>query len=142
MVNNILNKYTEKLSKHYRQIVVDNEAGMEHLSRRTSGRIDLLFLVTDYSLRGLRAVRRINSMIPSLKLDVGKLALVVTRGPEQLGDAFLTEAKEIAIPIAGVIPHDPTLLEFDMARRSLIDLPDSAPSVVAVDRLLDGHLPG
>ncbi|HSL38964.1 MAG TPA: AAA family ATPase [Desulforhopalus sp.] len=140
MVNNILNKYTEKLSKHYRQIVVDNEAGMEHLSRRTSGRIDLLFLVTDYSLRGLRAVRRINSMIPSLKLDVGKLALVVTRGPEQLGDAFLAEAKEIAIPIAGVIPHDPTLLEFDMARRSLIDLPDSAPSVVAVDRLLDEHL--
>lgn len=142
MVNNILNKYTEKLNKHYRQIVVDNEAGMEHLSRRTSGRIDLLFLVTDYSLRGLRAVRRINLMIPSLKLDVGKLALVVTRGPDQLGDAFLAESAEIAIPIAGVIPHDPTLLEFDMARRSLIDLPDSAPSVVAVERLLDEHLSG
>ncbi len=139
MVNNILNNFTDKLSRHYRCMVVDNEAGMEHLSRRTSGRVDLLFLVTDYSLRGLRAVRRINDMLVGLKLDVKELALIVTRGPAELGETFLAEAAEIGIPIAGVIPDDPALLEFDMARRSLLDLPDDSPAVLAVDKLLDSY---
>ncbi len=118
MVNNILNNFTDKLSAHYKYMIVDNEAGMEHLSRRTSGQVDMLYLVTDYSLRGLRAVKRINSMLQGLKLDVKNLAIVVSRGPENLSDAFLAEVEEIGLPIAGVIPNDPALLEFDMERRS------------------------
>lgn len=139
MVNNILNNFTDKLSNHYDYIIVDNEAGMEHLSRRTSGKVDILFLVTDYSLRGLRAVRRIHSMLPSLKLDVKKLAIIVTRGPEQLGDAFLAEVDEIGVPIAGIIPNDPALLEFDMERRSLLDLPNDSLSVQAVQSIMHEH---
>ncbi|HBG18964.1 MAG: protein AcsF [Desulfobacterales bacterium GWB2_56_26] len=141
MVNNILNKFTDKLTKHYKYLVVDNEAGMEHLSRRTSGRVDLLFLVTDYSLRGLRAVRRINDMLGGLKLDVKNLAIVVTRGPENLSQEFLAEVQEIGLPIAGVIPYDPALLEFDMERRSLLDLPAESPSVLAVDKLMKEYCP-
>lgn len=141
MVNNILNKFTDRLTGHYTYTVVDNEAGMEHLSRRTSGLVDLLFLVTDYSLRGLRAVRRINDMIPGLKLDIKNLAIVVTRGPEDLSAEFLAEVREIGLPIAGVIPYDPALLEFDMARRSLLDLPDASPSVLAVEKLMREYCP-
>lgn len=136
MVNNILNNFTDKLSRHYGYIVVDNEAGMEHLSRRTSGVVDTLFLVTDYSLRGLRAVRRIHDMLESLKLQVKDMAIIVTRGPEKLGDAFMDEVNQIGLPVAAVIPNDPTLLEFDMEQRSLLDLPDEAPSVTAIDHLL------
>lgn len=141
MVNNILHNFTDKLSSSYNYIVVDNEAGMEHLSRRTSGRVDMLFLVTDYSLRGLRAVKRIHSMLDSLKLDVGHLGIVVSRGPEQLGDAFLQEAAEIGIEIEAVVPDDPALLEYDMARKSLLELPDDSPSVVAIDKLLKLRVP-
>lgn len=141
MVNNILNSFTDKLTVHYKYTVVDNEAGMEHLSRRTSGRVDMLFLVTDYSLRGLRAVRRINEMLGGLKLDVKKMAIIVTRGPEKLSSEFLTEANEIGLPIAGVIPYDPALLEFDMARRSLLDLPAESPSVLAVDKFMLEYCP-
>ncbi len=141
MVNNILNNFTDKLSAHYKYMVVDNEAGMEHLSRRTSGDVDMLFLVTDYSLRGLRAVRRINSMLEGLKLNVGNLAIVVTRGPEKLSDAFLNEVEEIGLPIGGVIPHDPALLEFDMEQRSLLDLPGESLSVQAVNKLMDEYCP-
>jgi CO dehydrogenase maturation factor len=141
MVNNILNNFTDKLTDHYKYMVVDNEAGMEHLSRRTSGQVDMLYLVTDYSLRGLRAVRRINSMLASLKLDVKNLAIIVTRGPEKLSDAFLTEVKEIGLPIAGVIPTDPALLEFDMERRSLLELPDDSLSVAAINRLMEEQCP-
>lgn len=139
MVNNILNNFTDRLANHYAYMVVDNEAGMEHLSRRTSGKVDMLFLVTDYSLRGLRAVRRINSMLESLKLDVKNLAIVVSRGPEQLSDQFLAEVEEIGLPIAGIIPNDPALLEFDMERRSLLELPDSSPAVSAVHTVMDEY---
>lgn len=141
MVNNILNNFTDKLSAHYKYMIVDNEAGMEHLSRRTSGHVDMLYLVTDYSLRGLRAVKRINSMLQGLKLDVKNLAIVVTRGPENLSDAFLEEVKEIGLPIAGVIPNDPALLEFDMERRSLLELPDDSLSVVAIQKLMKEQCP-
>ena len=58
MINNILNRFMEELEKSYEYIIVDNEAGMEHLSRRSSGRVDLLIMVTDYALRGLRADRK------------------------------------------------------------------------------------
>jgi CO dehydrogenase maturation factor len=136
MVNNILNNFSDKLSANYNYLVVDNEAGMEHLSRRTSGKVDMLYLVTDYSLRGLRAVKRIYSMLDSLKLDVGELGLIVSRGPAQLGDAFLKEVYEIGLPIAAVIPDDSALLEFDMERKSLLDLPDSSPSVLAISEML------
>lgn len=136
MVNNILNRFTDRLATSYRYMVVDNEAGMEHLSRRTSGRVDNLYLVTDYSLRGLRAVGRINAMLGSLKLQVQDLGIVVTRAPEQLNDTFLREAKEIGLPIVGIIPDDPALLDFDMEKRSLLELPDDSPAVQAVDRLL------
>ncbi len=141
MVNNILNRFTDKLSSHYKYMIVDNEAGMEHLSRRTSGRVDMLFLVTDYSLRGVRAVRRIHAMLENLKLDVKKLAIVVSRGPEELSEAFLAEVKEIGVPIAGIIPQDPALLEFDMEQRSLLELPDDSLSVVATQKLMDEYCP-
>ncbi len=141
MVNNILNKFTDKLAASYKYMVVDNEAGMEHLSRRTSGRVDMLFLVTDYSLRGLRAVRRINEMLQGLNLDVKKIGLVVTRAPAKLNDAFLREAEEIGVPLVGIIPDDPTLLEFDMEKRSLYDLPEDSLSVVAVNSLITNTLP-
>lgn len=141
MVNNILNNFTDKLSAHYTYMIVDNEAGMEHLSRRTSGRVDMLYLVTDYSLRGLRAVRRIHTMLKGLKLDVKNLAIVVTRGPEKLSDAFLAEVTEIGLPIAGIIPNDAALLEFDMERRSLLELPDDSLSVLAVKKLMEEQCP-
>jgi len=136
MVNNILNNFTDRLEKSYKYLVVDNEAGMEHLSRRTSGKVDMLFLITDYSLRGLRAVSRIHSMLTGLKLEVKDIGIIVTRAPEDLGEAFLKEVEEIGVPIVGTIPHDPMLLEFDMEKRSLMELPDDAPSVAAVSRIL------
>lgn len=141
MVNNILNNFADRLSTSYKYLVVDNEAGMEHLSRRTSGKVDTLYLVTDYALRGLRAVRRINDMLDSLKLDVKEIGIVVTRAPETLGDAFMKEVEEIGLPILGTIPYDPALLEFDMEERSLIDLPDDSLAVTAVEKIMTSSIP-
>ena len=137
MVNNILNRFAEELEGNYKYLLVDNEAGMEHLSRRTSGKMDMLLMVTDYALRGLRAVGRINSMLADLKLDVKQKGLIVNRAPSQLSQAFLDEVEQIGVPIVCTIPDDENLLNFDMECRSLIDLPDDSPAVVAVDGLMD-----
>jgi CO dehydrogenase maturation factor len=96
----------------------------------------MLYLVTDYSLRGLRAVHRIHGMLGSLKLEVKNLGIIVTRAPEKLGDAFLAEVAEIGIPIAGTIPNDPALLDFDMEKRSLLELPENSPAVIAISQLM------
>lgn len=137
MVNNILNRFAEELESNYKYLLVDNEAGMEHLSRRTSGKVDILLLVTDYALRGLRAVGRINEMLGDLKLDVLQKGIIVNRAPEQLSKAFLDEVERIGVPIICTIPDDGNLLEFDMEQRSLIELPDDSPAVVAVDGMMN-----
>lgn len=137
MVNNILNRFAGELEKNYTYLLVDNEAGMEHLSRRTSGRVDMLLLVTDYALRGLRAVGRINEMLGDLKLTVEHKGLIVNRAPQTLSKAFLEEAERIGVPILCTIPDDQNLLEFDMERRSLLDLPDDSPAVAAIQALME-----
>jgi CO dehydrogenase maturation factor len=140
MVNNILNRFAEELESNYRYLLVDNEAGMEHLSRRTSGKVDMLLMVTDYALRGLRAVGRINEMLGDLKLDVRQKGLIVNRAPDRLSQAFLDEAAQIGVPILCTIPQDDNLLEFDMERRSLLELPEDSRAVVAVKGLMENVL--
>ncbi|MEA1968911.1 MAG: AAA family ATPase [Thermodesulfobacteriota bacterium] len=137
MVNNILNRFTEELEKNYKYLLVDNEAGMEHLSRRTSGKVDMLLLVTDYALRGLRAVGRINEMLDDLKLDVKNVGIVVNRAPGELGQTFLDEVERIGLPIVCTIPNDDALLEFDMEQKSLVDLPDDSFAVAAVAEMMN-----
>ena len=136
MVNNILNRFAEELEKNYAWLLVDNEAGMEHLSRRSSGRVDMLMLVTDYALRGLRAVGRINEMLGDLKLDVREKGLIVNRAPDSLSPAFLEEVKSIGLPILCTIPEDNNLLDFDMERRSLLELPDNSPALNSITEMM------
>jgi CO dehydrogenase maturation factor len=137
MVNNILNRFADELETNYKYMLVDNEAGMEHLSRRTSGKVDMLLMVTDYALRGLRAVGRINGMLDDLKLDVREKGLIVNRAPDQLNQAFLDEVEQIGVPLLCSIPQDDNLLEFDMERRSMLELPDDSPAVLAVNELVE-----
>lgn len=136
MVNNILNRFADELESNYKYLLVDNEAGMEHLSRRTSGKVDMLLMVTDYALRGLRAVGRIHEMLDDLKLDVRNKGLIVNRAPETLSKAFLDEVESIGVPIICTIPEDPNLLEFDMERRSMLELSDDSPAVAAIDQMM------
>ncbi len=136
MVNNILNRFADELEKNYKYMLVDNEAGMEHLSRRTSGKVDMLLMVTDYALRGLRAVGRINEMLGDLKLDVKNKGLIVNRAPTTLSRTFLDEVEKIGVPIVCIIPDDKNLLEFDMERKSMLELPDDSPAVIAIDNMM------
>jgi CO dehydrogenase maturation factor len=97
----------------------------------------MLLMVTDYALRGLRAVGRINGLLDDLKLDVRQKGLIVNRAPDKLSQAFLDEVEQIGVPLLCTIPQDDNLLEFDMERRSMLELPDDSPAVLAVNDLME-----
>jgi CO dehydrogenase maturation factor len=133
--NNLLRLYMDKLMGAYRTVVVDNEAGMEHLSRRTTRDVDLLLIVSDASQVGIRSAQRIRELVTELALPVRRMALVVNQATE------LPPAVEMAIAangleLAGLVPEDPQIPEFELAGRPLLELPDDAPAVCAVERML------
>jgi CO dehydrogenase maturation factor len=82
-------------------------------------------------------VGRINAMLADLKLDVREKGLIVNRAPDQLNQAFLDEVEQIGVPLLCTIPQDDNLLEFDMERRSMLELPDDSPAVLAVNDLVE-----
>ena len=139
-INNILRNFLENLAANYQFVVIDNEAGLEHLSRKVNHNLDQILLVSDCSLRGLRTARRINELIEELDLDFKNRQLVVNRVPGELDPRIQQEIDGMGITLAGLIPEDPNLAEFDLEGRSLIELPDDSPAVVAVEKLIENRL--
>jgi CO dehydrogenase maturation factor len=135
--NLILRGFVEDLSGNYPYVVIDNEAGMEHLSRRTSETIDHMILVSDPSIRGLRSARKIHALIKELGLDVAKISLVVSRAPDPLPAQLEAEIEACGLPLLGKIPPDKMIDEYDLAIRPLTELPDTSPAVVASERILE-----
>jgi CO dehydrogenase maturation factor len=136
--NLILRGFVEDLSGNYPYVVIDNEAGMEHLSRRTSETIDHMILVSDPSIRGLRSARRIHALIEELNLDVAKISLVVSRAPEPLPAPLEEEIEASGIPLLGKIPADKAIEEYDLSLRPLTELPDASPAAEASAKILEG----
>jgi len=134
--NLMLRGFVEKLAGNYSYVVFDNEAGMEHLSRRTSERIDEMVLVSDPSLRGVRSAGRIHELIRELKLDVARVSLVLARAPEPLPLVLEEEVVRCGLPWIGTIPVDGQIEAFDLARKPIMELPDSSPAVRACESIL------
>jgi CO dehydrogenase maturation factor len=127
--NSLCTKFIDFMVKEYEYVVIDNEAGMEHLSRLLTKEIDLLLVVSDPSLRGIRTAGRIKELVAEIKLKVGRLALVVNRAPEgRLAPEAEELIAEIGIELAGVIPDDPLIAEFDREGRATVKLPAEAAS--------------
>lgn len=140
--NTLCKKYVDEMADGYRWVVLDNEAGMEHLSRRTTHNMKLMFAVTDSSVRGIRSAGRIKDLAAELKLKIGKIALIVNRVPAGLEEATKAEIEKLGIELAGVIPHDPNVYSFDLEGKATFLLPEDSPAVVAVAQILDKYLAG
>lgn len=135
--NVILRKYIDILTKNYPYVVLDNEAGMEHVSRRLSDRIDLMIMVSDYSLKGVKACGRIRDLTDELKLDVGKQFLVINRAPEQLDASISDEVARMELNLLGVIPADEKVFQYDLEGKPIIKLPDESMAVKTVNKLMN-----
>jgi CO dehydrogenase maturation factor len=135
-VNSVLRRIMDKLESQYPYSVMDNAAGMEHLSRRTTRAADCLFLVSDHSLRGVESGARIAELAKELKLDVKEMGFVINRVPGNIDPVILQRVKEKGLKIFGSIPEDDQIKRFDLEGRSLLDLPDDNQVVRAVGEIV------
>jgi len=129
--NTLLTGFLEKLTSNYPYIVMDNEAGMEHISRLTTSNVDILLTISDTSRRGLQAAMRIDNLAKSLNIGVSKSYLVINQTKDAIPDMALNMIKEKGIDLAGTIPEDHTVYEYDLNGRPTIEMPEDSPAVRA-----------
>jgi CO dehydrogenase maturation factor len=135
--NTLLTGFLERLTDNYPYIVIDNEAGMEHISRLTTKNVDVLLIVSDTSRRGLQAALRINELSRNLKIGVGESHIIINRCKENPSSDILNMIKEAGINLAGTIPEDKTLYEYDLNGRPTIELPYDNSVVKAAFGIFD-----
>ena len=133
--NHMLRSVVDGIGAGYDYIVMDNEAGMEHLSRRTTRDVDHLLLVTDASQRGLAAAEAMVTLSKELDISVKQRHLIVNRVLGQLPDSYRSRIDAMGIPVLALVPYDAQLVEFDSEGRPLVDLPANAPVSRAVNEI-------
>ena len=135
-VNNILRKIIETLSKNYDYIVIDTEAGLEHLSRRTTQNVDTMLVVTDKSKRGILTAKRIGDLAKELDIKFTDIFLVINRITPNNKDLILKKAEDTGIEIIGTIYEDPQVSEYDIEGTPLVNLNKDSDSVLAVSKIV------
>ena len=135
--NNIIRKYTDKLSETYPYVVIDNEAGMEHLSRRTTHKVNLLLIVSDPSVRGIQTAKRINGLIDELQLEIDRRVVIINRVSGNEGADLKNLAEEAGFQVVGFIPQDEEIFTFDLQGKPIFQLPDNSMAVKGLFSILD-----
>ena len=135
--NTLLAGFMDRLAGNYPFIVMDNEAGMEHISRLTTKNVDILLIVSDSSRRGLQAAIRIEDLAKRLNIGVGKSYAVINQIKEAPSDQALEMIKASGLELAGTVPEDRTIYEFDFNGRPTIEMPEDCPSVQAAFKIFD-----
>lgn len=138
--NVILRKFADTLSGNYPYMVMDNEAGMEHLSRRTTQNVDELLLISDHSVKGVRTIARIKELVAELKLEVKRQSVLINLVPDGLDPVVANEMSRLGIEAAAIIPLDDEVYQYDIQLKPLLDLPDSSKAVKAVNNLMTNLL--
>ncbi len=139
--NHLVAHYMEVLGKNYPYILMDNEAGMEHMSRLTTKNVDLLVLVSDPSWRSIQAARRLKDLASQLKIVVGRAVLVVNRAVNGLSDRAQEEISSQGLELAGLIPQDVLVAEYDGQGRPTYTLPGDSSALKAVHDIFSRLLP-
>ena len=116
---------------------MDNEAGLEHISRRTTQDVDVLFVISDNSARSVRSAGRVKKLLEEIKTKVNKVYLIMTKTSEQDVENLREEIDRTGLELIGIIPADPTLVQFDIKGRPLSELPADSPAVKVAFGILD-----
>ncbi|MFH1112618.1 MAG: AAA family ATPase [Pseudomonadota bacterium] len=140
MANNILREIISRLTGNYSHVVIDNEAGMEHLSRRTEEEVDHLFVISDPAPRSLRTITRIVELIDELQGRIHNKHLILSRvagTAEDLPENTRREIEKLPYPPEAIIPFDEMLVDLDLRGEPLIKISSEAPSYKAVKQMLE-----
>ena len=127
----------DKYAKNYKYIVMDNEAGLEHVARGTLPQVDTMLLISDCSRRGIQAAARVAEMIHELNLKPTKMGLIVNRAPGGVADqGVLEEIQKHGLELLGVLPQDEGVYRCDCDGQPSSKLPASNPVKVALAEIL------
>jgi len=136
-VNGVLKSHVDKYAKNYSYVVIDNEAGLEHVARGTLPHVDTMLLISDCSRRGIQAVARLAEMIDEMGLKPTTLGLIVNRAPGGVLDAGVKEEIEKhGLTLLGVLPQDEAIYRCDCDGEPSSKLPESNPVKVALRQIL------
>ena len=124
-VNNLLRDIIDRITKSYDFVVMDNAAGMEHISRRTAGHISKLVLVSDYSIAGVRSTKRIYDLAKELKIKIGGAYLIINRVSGPLS-ALKGEILETDLDVAGELPYSEELVQWNISNRPVFEFKSKA----------------
>jgi CO dehydrogenase maturation factor len=131
-VNHNLREVIDSISKNYRYLVIDNEAGMEHLSRRTTRDVQHLLIVSDPTQRGIVAAKRIASFRHELDIRIEHAYLIINRLPGPMPTELTTQIGKLDIPLLGIVPADEELSNFEFSGKPLVELGNESPVYQAV----------
>lgn len=132
-VNGVLQAQVAKYAKNYAYVVMDNEAGLEHIARGTLPHVDTMLLISDCSRRGIQAVARIAEMIREMNLNPGQMGLIVNRAPGGvLEDGVKAEIEKHGLKLFGVLPHDEAVYRCDCQGDPSAKLPQDDPMKTAL----------
>lgn len=136
--NNVLRDIINRLSANYKSIVVDSEAGCEHISRRTLLKIDFLLIVSDCTVRGVRTAKRIADLTKEMGTPVANCGLIVNRVPGGiLPDGVKAEVEATALPLVATIPMDANVVAMDADGSALGTIPADSECRVTINGLMD-----
>ena len=136
-VNGLLQTQLAKYQNNYPYIVVDNEAGMEHISRGVLPSMQTAILVSDCSRRGVQAAGRIAKLMKELNFKPQKTGLIVNRVPDgKLDVGTLEEIRNQGLELLGVVPHDDQVYQYDCDGKPIIRLPKDSPVRSALEGIV------
>ena len=127
-VNGVLKTQVDKYARNYSYVVMDNEAGLEHVARGTLPQVDTMLLISDCSRRGVQAAARVAEMVRELKLNPGRMGLIVNRAPGgQLDAGVKAEIGKHGLTLFGVLPHSEAVYRCDCEGEPSARLPENEP---------------
>lgn len=133
--NNMLRFSMDRVGRNYRYIVIDSEAGMEHISRQTTRDIDILLVMSDLTQRGINTAGEIKELIKEMRTHVGKICLVVNRSPDGLPPEIVTAIDGRGFELVATIPQDPGLADLEVKGLPITGLPQDSALRIGVGEL-------
>ena len=135
--NTLLTNYLDRLVHNYAYLVIDNEAGMEHISRLTTNNIDLLLVISDPTRRGIQAASRIFELTAELRLNITRKRLLINQAKEGQEKSIEASVREFGLELSGIIPDDELVRQYDLTGRPTTRLSGECKAVKEAFRIFE-----
>jgi len=134
--NNLLRDILSTLSANYQYVVIDNQAGMEHLSRQIAQNIDYMLIISDPSVRGIRAAGKINRLMKELDTNIREKHLILNRIQNSIPQQINKTIKDEELRLLHLIPEDDRLFKLDQNGKPIYAITADSPAYKAIDQLM------